>query len=76
MDSRCLRVRSEALRKLDKINIDRKKSSGKVLLVDSDEQEQFEFLQEHEIIRDLSSYGHIVRAAIHQQPAIPEPVEA
>jgi transposase len=40
------------------------------------EQEQFEFLQEHEIIRDLSSYGHIVRAAIHQQPAIPEPVEA
>ena len=40
-----------------------------------DEQEQFDFLQEHEIIRDLSSYGHIVRAAIRQEPAIPEPVE-
>jgi hypothetical protein len=40
------------------------------------EQEQFEFLQQHEIIRDLSSYGHIVRAAISQRPAIPEPVES
>jgi len=40
------------------------------------EQEQFEFLQEHEIIRDLSSYGHIVRAAIRQEPAIPQPVES
>jgi len=40
------------------------------------EQEEFVFLQEHEIIRDLSSYGHIVRAAIGQQPAILEPVES
>jgi hypothetical protein len=40
------------------------------------EQEQFEFLQEHEIIRDLSSYGHIVRASLRQGPAIPEPVES
>ena len=40
------------------------------------EQEQFEFLQEHEIIRDLSSYGHIVRASIRQEPAIPQPVES
>jgi len=40
------------------------------------EQERFEFLQQHEIIRDLSSYGHIVRAAIHPEAAIPEPVES
>jgi hypothetical protein len=39
------------------------------------EQEQFEFLQQHEIIRDLSSYGHIVRAAIRHEPAALEPVE-
>jgi transposase len=38
------------------------------------EQESFEYLAEHEIIRDLSSYGHIVRAAIQQQPAIPQPL--
>jgi hypothetical protein len=29
-------------------------------------QEEFEFLQEHQIIRDLSSYGHIVRASMSQ----------
>ena len=40
------------------------------------QQEQFEFLQEHEIIRDLSSYGHIVRASLRQEPAVPEPVES
>ena len=40
------------------------------------EQEAFEFLAEHEIIRDLSSYGHIVRAAIRREPAIPQPVES
>jgi transposase len=34
------------------------------------QQEEFEFLQEHQIIRDLSSYGHIVRAAIRQEPAV------
>ena len=39
------------------------------------EQEEFEFLAEHEIIRDLSSYGHIVRASIRQEPAILQPVE-
>ena len=39
-------------------------------------QEQFEFLQEHEIIRDLSSYGHIVRASLRQEPAVTEPVES
>jgi transposase len=41
-----------------------------------EEQGQFEFLQEHEIIRDLSSYGHIVRAAIGRQPAIVDTVES
>jgi transposase len=39
------------------------------------EQEQFEFLQEHEIIRDLSSYGHIVRAALRREPAVLPPLE-
>jgi transposase len=39
------------------------------------EQEQFEFLQEHEIIRGLSSYGQIVRAALCGEPAILQPVE-
>ena len=40
------------------------------------EQKEFEFLQEHEIIRDLSSYGHIVRAAIRQEPARLQPLES
>jgi hypothetical protein len=39
------------------------------------EQGQFEFLAEHEIIRDLSNYGHIVRASILQEPAALEPLE-
>jgi transposase len=39
------------------------------------QQEQFEFLAEHEIIRDLSNYGQIVRASIHQDPAALEPLE-
>jgi hypothetical protein len=39
-------------------------------------QEEFSFLQEHEIIRDLSSYGHIVRASAGQEPAVLEPVES
>jgi len=39
------------------------------------EQEEFEFLREHEIIRDLSSYGHIVRAALGREPAILQPLE-
>jgi transposase len=39
-------------------------------------QEEMEFLREHQIIRDLSSYGHIVRAAIGRQPAVLEPVES
>jgi transposase len=40
------------------------------------QQEEFEFLQEHQIIRNLSSYGHIVRAAIRQEPAVLEPLES
>jgi len=40
------------------------------------QQEQFEFLQQHEIIRDLSSCGHIVRASIRQEPAVLEPIES
>jgi len=43
---------------------------------DGREQEAFGFLQEHEIIRDLSSYGHIVRAASGRVPAIVEPLES
>jgi len=39
------------------------------------QQEQFEFLAEHEIIRDLSNYGRIVRAAIHQEPVTVPPLE-
>ena len=39
-------------------------------------QEEFEFLQEHQIIRDLSSYGHIVRAAIGKEPALLQPLES
>jgi transposase len=39
-------------------------------------QEEFDFLAEHEIIRDLSSYGHIVRAALCREPAILGPLEA
>jgi len=39
------------------------------------EQEQFEFLAEHEIIRNMSDYGHIVRASILQDPAALEPLE-
>jgi transposase len=40
------------------------------------EQESFDFLQEHEIIRNLSSYGQIVRACVGQEPAVLEPVES
>jgi transposase len=31
-------------------------------------QEQFEFLQEHEIIRDVSQYGDLVRASLRGEP--------
>jgi transposase len=40
------------------------------------EQEAFGFLAEHEIIRDLSSYGQIVRAASGRGPAVLEPLES
>ena len=40
------------------------------------QQEHFEFLAEHEIIRDLSSYGHIVRAALGREPAVFQPLES
>ena len=40
------------------------------------QQEEFDFLQEHQIIRNLSSYGHIVRASIRQEPAILQPLES
>ena len=33
-------------------------------------QAEFEFLQEHEIIRGLSDYGRLVRASLHLEPAI------
>lgn len=32
-------------------------------------QEEFEFLQEHEIIRDMSEYGQLVRASLRGEPA-------
>lgn len=38
------------------------------------EQEEMAFLQEHQIIREMSSYGNIVRAAIRRQPVVLEPV--
>jgi transposase len=38
------------------------------------EQQEMEFLQEHQIIRDLSSYGNIVRAAIRREPVVLGPV--
>ena len=38
------------------------------------QQEEFDFLQEHEIIRDLSSYGQLVRASIREQPVAPQPL--
>lgn len=40
------------------------------------QQEPFSFLAEHEIIRDLSSYGRIVRASVRQESAVLEPVES
>jgi len=40
-----------------------------------DPQGQFEFLDEHEIIRDLSNYGQIVRASFFGDPAALEPLE-
>jgi len=43
---------------------------------ESDRQEEFDFLAEHEIIRDLSSYEHIVRASIRSEPAVLQPLEA
>lgn len=41
---------------------------------DAGQQGQFEFLDEHEIIRDLSNYGHIVRASLLGDPAALEPL--
>jgi transposase len=38
------------------------------------EQEEMAFLQEHQIIREMSSYGNIVRAAIRREPVVLEPV--
>ena len=38
------------------------------------EQQEMEFLQEHQIIRGLSSYGNIVRAAIRREPVVLGPV--
>jgi transposase len=35
-------------------------------------QEAFEFLQEHEIIRDMSEYGQLVRASLCGEPAMAE----
>jgi transposase len=32
------------------------------------QQEQFEFIEQHPIIRDLAEYGQLVRAAIRQEP--------
>jgi hypothetical protein len=40
------------------------------------EQEEFEFLQEHQIIRDMSDYGQIVRASIRREPAALQPLES
>jgi hypothetical protein len=34
-----------------------------------DRQEEFEFLQQHQIIRDLSEYGQLVRASLRGEPA-------
>ena len=39
-----------------------------------EEQQELEFLQEHQIIREMSSYGNIVRAAIRREPVVLEPV--
>jgi hypothetical protein len=36
-----------------------------------DRQAEFEFLQEHDIIRSLSDYGELVRASVSPEPAIP-----
>ena len=41
-----------------------------------DQQEQFEFIQEHPIIRDLSDYGALVRAAFVRSPRAIEPLES
>ena len=41
-----------------------------------DRQTEFEFLQEHEIIRDLSDYGELVRASQGEQPAMEPSLEA
>ena len=35
-------------------------------------QEQFEFIQEHPIIRDISEYGQLVRASLRGEPAVTE----
>jgi transposase len=40
-----------------------------------DRQTEFEFLQEHEIIRDLSDYGELVRASQGEQPAMDPSLE-
>jgi transposase len=39
-------------------------------------QEEFEFLQEHQIIRDMSDYGQIVRASIRREPAVLQPLKS
>ena len=41
---------------------------------DPGEQEQFEFIEQDPIIRDLTEYGLLVRAAIGQEP-LPAPRE-
>lgn len=43
-----------------------------VLKRGGDRQEQFEFLQKHPIIRDLSEYGQWVRASLRGEPAVTE----
>ena len=35
-----------------------------------DRQQEFDFLQEHQIIRDMTEYGQLVRASLRQEPAI------
>jgi hypothetical protein len=35
-------------------------------------QEQFEFIQKHPIIRDISEYGQLVRASLRGEPAVTE----
>lgn len=41
-----------------------------------DMQNEFEFLQKHQIIRDLGDYGQLVRESIRQEPAVLQPLES